>query len=55
MESILTTDTVMLIATQMGKNMNVIVVLIYNKGKGYGLRSNALQCEIFWKMGQGPK
>jgi hypothetical protein len=37
MESIPTTDTVLLKATQMGENVNFIVILIYNNRKGFGL------------------
>jgi len=55
MESMPTTDTVLLIATQTGKNMNFIGILIYNNRKRFGLWSNSLQGEFFWKMGQGPK
>ena len=55
MESMPTTDTVLLVATQMGKNTNFIVIFIYNSGEGFGLWSIALQGEILWKTGQGPK
>jgi hypothetical protein len=34
-------------ATQMGENVNFIVILIYNNRKGFGLWSNAMQGEIF--------
>jgi len=37
MESMPTTDTVLLIATQTGKNMNFIGILIYNNRKRFGL------------------
>jgi hypothetical protein len=37
MESMPSTDTILIIATQIGKNMNFVGILIYNNTKGFGL------------------